>query len=127
MYKVTVFQDPSCQHDLFRDTDQEDCGEGLISPVTAENYVIPTVKAATVVGLQDPDEGIWVFNDEVHINAEGKSIPPSESPYIWLGKYYPSQQGHAGETSSVIKDNSLAAKIQLPLDDFAIADLIESL
>lgn len=122
MEKVTAFQDPSCI--VLQDYD--DSGEEMPEP-PSDSYTIPTVQAATVVGLQDCKEAIWVFNKDVHINANGEPIPIDASPYVWLGKFYPSQQGYDSESLSVIRDDSLAANVTLPLDDSAVVNLIESL
>lgn len=121
MQKVTVFQDPSC---IAPDTDES--GEDLPEP-PSDGYTIPIVKAATVVGLQDSKEGVWVFNKDVHINADGEPIPIDASPYVWLGKFYPSQQGYDSESQAVIRDDSLSANVTLPLDDSAVVNLLESL
>lgn len=51
-------------------------------------------KAATVVGLQNPDcgEKVWVLNGKVHLNEDGQLIDPHRSPYIWLADYVPETQ-----------------------------------
>ena len=78
MEKVTAFQDPGY---IVQDID--DSEEELPQP--PDNYTIPTVRAATVVGLQECNEGIWVFNKDVHINATGQFILPIESfPYVYM-------------------------------------------
>ena len=49
---------------------------------------VPKVKyvkqAAECLGKQ-PDSCVWVMNDKVHFNEEGKPIQLSDSKYIWLG------------------------------------------
>ena len=120
MDKVTAFQDPGYVADW--DDSTEDVPESI-----TESRTTPMVKAATVVGLQDFREGIWVFNKDVHINADGEPIATDTSPYVWLGKFYSSQQGYNSEALSVVKDNSLSANVALLLNDSANVHLIESL
>lgn len=126
MEKVTAFQDPGY---IVQDTEDSQLQEELpeSSAPVVDNYTIPTVRAATVVGLQECGEGIWVFNNDVHINAAGTAIPSESSPYVWLGKFYPSQQGYDSASLSVIKDDNLSANVVLPLHDSAVVNLIEGL
>ena len=60
--------------DLDADADFEDHG-------TPPNQM-PQLKAASIIGLQDVNEGIWVFNRNVQLDSHGHSIPGSKSPYI---------------------------------------------
>ena len=46
--------------------------------------------AARVTGLQAPPswdpsmKRVWVLNSEVHLDEDGHTITPTESPYVWL-------------------------------------------
>ena len=70
------------------DNSTEDVPESI-----TEIHTIPMVKAATVVGLQGFREGILVFDDDVHINADGEPIATDTSPCVWLGKFTPVSRG----------------------------------
>ena len=63
---MTYFQDHTSRSS--KDQPEEygdDCPADILS--------VPTVKAATVVGLQSQKEGeaVWVFNENVHLDASG--------------------------------------------------------
>ena len=89
-----------------------------------------TKYAATVTGRNsrgDVQDAVWVLNDTVHLNADGEPLTSESSPYVWLGSFYKPNSSHSNTSSGILRDNSLAAHVTLPLQDSALVDLISTL
>ena len=89
-----------------------------------------TKYAATVTGrnsLRDVQGAVWVLNNTVHLTADGEPLTPDSSPYVWLGSFYKPSSSHCNTSSGILRDNSLAAHVTLPLRDSALVDLISAL
>lgn len=81
-----------------------------------------TKQVATIVGLQ-PHSELWVFNGQVHMNADRDLVDPKTSPFIWLGDYV---------SDSVLHKHSLptskeASTVPASLDPSQFHSLLEAL
>lgn len=84
--------------------------------------------AATVTGRHTRGEdAVWVLNAHVHLDADGEPLTPNASPYVWLGSFYKPRSSHSDTSSGILRDNSLAANVALPLRASALADLVSAL
>ena len=77
---------------------------------------IETKRAVSRVGCQD--NGLWVLNEKLIINADGKEVSVDDSPCIWLGHLY--------EGPGIAK-NVNAITVPLPLDAKVLIELATKL
>lgn len=74
---------------------------------------------------------VWVLNGDVHLNEDGKPIPPSESPYLWLGDVCSGRpdvlQPEIQTGQHLIADPNSKSIVTLPLDKSALSTLIATL
>lgn len=86
--------------------------------------------AATVTGRHtrgDTQDAVWVLNAAVHLNADGEPLTADASPYVWLGSFYKHRSSHSDTSSGILRDNSLAANVVLPLQASALVELVSAL
>lgn len=113
----------------FLSSNQQDSGTGQESMEGATEGGT-TKFAASVTGRHtrgEAQDAVWVLNAEVHLDADGEPITPDASPYVWVGSFYKPRSSHSDASSGILRDNSLAASIKLPLRASALVDLISSL
>ena len=86
-----------------------------------------TKHAVDATGLQlQPARKLWVLNQHVQIDEDGKLVDPDESPMVWLGQYFRENVRGTYSRPYVISEN-LASTAKPELDSVVISNLLYAL
>lgn len=88
----------------------------LFKPKKRRDGPLNTKQAVSRVGRQE--DGSWVLNESLIVDADGTTVEKEDSPYTWVG-HLTSGPGIAKPTDAI--------EVTLPLDSKALIPLVKSL